>query len=107
MITADIAGYTFNDHNFCVECTHVWAIAALERESYRPDKPLTEWTTEGLLNVLAALCDVDRDYAESDNFPVPFSRTEAMADRDRSLLDDDLPVLCAGRACGNDFLGEF
>lgn len=108
MITEEIAGYLLNEtERYCTDCVHVWAVAQLEREGYTPDKPLTEWTTEGLLNVLAALCDVDRDYVDSDNFPVPFSRAQAESDRYRAWHEGSSSPACAGRACGNDFLGEF
>jgi hypothetical protein len=107
VITAEIAGYTFNIDNYCPECVHIWAVVNLENESYRPDRPLTQWATEELLNVLAALWDVDREYADPEDFPVPFSYAQAESARDRSTHYGDPLPMCAGSNCGNDFLGEF
>jgi hypothetical protein len=107
VITAEIAGYTFNADNYCPECVHIWAIVNLEDENYRPDRPLTQWTTEGLLNVLAALWDVDREYADSNDFPVPFSGQTAEHDLGWALHDGESIPVCAGSNCGNDFTGEF
>lgn len=101
MITDEIAGYEYNGDKYCVHCMHSIAYGMLRDMGYTP-YGMHAWSTEGLLNALAALENVDHE-----DFPVPFSRSQAESDVARSVQDDDLPVLCAGRSCGNDFTGEF
>lgn len=98
MIGAEIAGYTHDTENKCVDCVRTWAVKQLQREGYSP--VLTEWTTEGLLNALAALWDVDRDYADSDDFPVPFSRQTAETDLSWADHEGASPDRCP---CGESF----
>jgi hypothetical protein len=51
-------------------------------------------STEALLNVLALLWDVDREYADPDDFPVPFSRGEAREQTTRAIYEKENPPLC-------------
>jgi len=104
MITEEIAGYTFNTERFCPECVRVWTRLALMNEGYWQT---SDMDTEGLLNVLAGLWDIDREYADSNDFPVPFSGQTAESERDWSeYMGEPLPV-CDGESCGNDFTGGF
>lgn len=64
----------------------------------------TDKDTEALLDVLAGLWDIDRAYADSDDFPVPFSGQQAYTDASHAALDGQAEPRCQ---CGNDFLGEF
>lgn len=99
MISAEIAGYAHEGENKCTECVWSWALIQLDDMQYRP-AGLTTWTSEGLLNALAGLWDVDRDYAESDDFPVPFSGAQANTDASHAAHDGDNAPKCQ---CGNEF----
>lgn len=103
MITVEIAGYTFDTENKCPDCVRDWAIAQLRREGYGRFG-FDASTTEDLLNTLAGLWDVDRDYADSNDFPVPFSGQQAHTDASHAALDGENAPTCQ---CGVDFLGEF
>lgn len=107
MITAEIAGYTFNADNYCPECIREWVLFKLGTEGYQSPVDISTWTTEGLLNALAALWDVDRDYADSNDYPVPFSGQTAITDKQLAVCDGDPTPRCAGNGCHNDFTGEF
>lgn len=109
MITTEIAGYTFNDDNYCPEC-----VAGIARQvlwtwvthagvlSEHPE--FHTWDAETLLQIWANAEDVDREYADSEDFPVPFSGQTAETDASHAVLDGDSVPTCA---CGNDFTGEF
>jgi hypothetical protein len=102
MITAEIAGYTLAGNNVCSDCVRDWAEHQLRRESHRFGFGTT--TLEDLLNALAGLWDVDREYADSEDFPVPFSYQTAQADVDSAVHYGEPTPHCN---CGNDFTGEF
>jgi hypothetical protein len=104
LITAEIAGYTHDTETKCVECVRTWATRELQREQYWPEGGFSAWSTEGLLNALAALWAVDRDWADSNDFPLPFSGQTAITDKQLAVCDGDPTPRCA---CGTDFLGEF
>lgn len=101
MITVEIAGYTFDTENWCPECMAAWARLRLMDEGYWQT---TGKTTEELLTLLAGLLDIDRDCADSDEFPVPFSGQQAETDASRAAFDGEHAPRCQ---CGNDFTGEF
>jgi hypothetical protein len=101
MITAEIAGYTHDTENKCVECVAAWARLNLMNEGYWQT---TGKSTEELLSLLAGLWDVDRAYVDSEDFPVPFSGQTAESEADRAILEGSSPETCQ---CGNDFTGEF
>jgi hypothetical protein len=101
LITAEIAGYSFNTENKCPECIAAWSRLALMDEGYWKT---TGKTTEELLSLLAGLWGVDRDYVDSNDFPVPFSGHTAKSEADRAVLEGSSPETCQ---CGNDFTGEF
>jgi hypothetical protein len=103
MIFAEIAGYTYKAELKCRECTYTYALVALHDMGYNPPG-ITAWTVEGLLNALAALEGVDREYVDSEDFPVPFSGQQAEHDAGWAAHEGETPPRCQ---CGNDFLGEF
>ena len=103
MITAEIAGYILADDSKCPDCTRDWVVYHLRKEGHGRFG-FDASVTEDLLNMFAGLSDVDRDYADSDEFPVPFSGQQAQTDAARAALDGDNAPTCQ---CGVDFLGEF
>lgn len=103
MITVEIAGYTLNAENKCPDCIRDWVEYELRREGHGRFG-FDGSTTEELLFMLAGLWEIDRDYADSDDFPVPFSGQQAYTDASRTAFDGEHAPRCQ---CGNDFLGEF
>lgn len=101
LITAEIAGYSFEGDNKCPACTAAWARLALMVEGC--------WQTSGksteeLLSLLAALWDVDRDSADPEDYPVPFSGQTALTAASMAVHDNDPTPRCN---CGDNFMGEF
>lgn len=103
LITAEIAGYTHDTENKCPDCVRDWVEAQLRREGHGRFG-FDGSTTEDLLNSLAGLWDIDRDYVDSNDFPVPFSGQQACTDASWAAFEGQDNPTCT---CGNDFLGEF
>ncbi len=104
MITSDIAGYNHDTEHKCSECVRTWVIGQLRREFVTSWHGWSGWTTEELLWALAGVQNIDREYADSEDFPVPFSHAQAQTDASWAAHDGDNPPRCT---CGNDFMGEF
>ena len=109
MIKVEIAGYTFNGDKYCADC-----IAAMVRQvlwnwtthvgvlSEHPE--FHTWDAETLLQLWANAENVDREYADSEDFPVPFSGQTAKTNQSWADHEQTGVLRCQ---CGNDFLGEF
>jgi len=104
LITVDIAGYTFDDMNKCIDCAESWVVAGLVKEGHDRHTLETAYTVEELFNLYAGYVGIDRAYADSNDFPVPFSCEQAQTDASWATHDSDNPPRCT---CGNDFMGEF
>lgn len=104
MITAEIAGYAHDTEFKCDDCVRIWATNELKRALGSAYFGFYCWTTEDLLHALAGVLELDRDYVDSEDFPVPFSRETAYTDAYRADIDNEPRPVCK---CGDDFLGEF
>jgi hypothetical protein len=103
MITGEIAGYSFDTENKCVDCIRAWAIAELIKEGHGPSGGGLGKTTESLLDLLAGIWDIERSYTDSEDFPVPFSDQQAETDRGWALHDGVSPSTCDTPNCGESF----
>ena len=99
MITAEIAGYTLAAENHCADC-----MGDIARAHVRAVGGATDCDTEAAIALWAAMESVDREYADSEDFPVPFSIEQARHDAEWAEHERDSIPRCK---CGNDFLGEF
>lgn len=100
MILNDIAGYTFNGEYKCFDCVESWVVGGLIKQGYNQHTLETAYTIEDQLNEFADYVGIDRDYVDSNVFPVPFSRARAETEASWAAYEGDNAPRCQ---CGNEF----
>jgi hypothetical protein len=109
MHKSEIAGYEFRGDKLCPQCVADMARVVLANwmgaTGLLSDSP--EWFSldaETMLTIWANAEDVDREYADNDDFPVPFSFQDANKADAHATYDGDPLPRCK---CGDDFCGGF
>ena len=88
-----VAGYTYHAERRCRDCMRAIARAELIALGFNTES-WAEMATESMLTTWASLIDYDRQYADSDEFPVPFSYTVAEHEAEWAAHDGDSHPRC-------------
>jgi hypothetical protein len=109
LIKQEIAGYEYRGDKHCPQCIADMARVVLANwataTGVLSDSP--EWFSldaETMLTAWANAEDVDRDNADQEDFPVPFSYAQANTADSHARIDGDPLPRCE---CGDDFCGGF